>query len=102
MELGTTDIEDEMNNPIEFVLYNSFPNPFNPITTISWELPTNNYVILKVYDVLGNEIDELVNEEQSAGIHHISFNAGGLSSGAYYYKISAGDFSKTAKLLLLK
>lgn len=102
MDLGTTDIEDEIKNPREFVLYNSFPNPFNPITTLSWELPANNYVILKVYDVLGNEIAELVNEEQSAGKHQINFDASGLSSGAYYYKISAGDFSKTAKLLLLK
>jgi hypothetical protein len=102
MGLGTTDIEDEANSLGSFVLHQNFPNPFNPATTISWELPTNNYVILKVYDVLGNEIAELLNEEQSAGRHQVSFDAIGLSSGTYFYKLTAGNFSKTAKLLLIK
>ncbi len=102
MVLGTTDIEDEASAPGEFVLHQNFPNPFNPATTISWEIPSSNFVTLKIYDLLGKEIAALVNEEQRAGKHQINFNAKELSSGTYFYKLTAGDYSKTAKLLLLK
>ncbi|OGU77132.1 MAG: hypothetical protein A2W11_11295 [Ignavibacteria bacterium RBG_16_35_7] len=88
--------------PIRFALYQNFPNPFNPTTVISWQLPISGYVSLKVYDVLGNEITTLVNEEKPAGSNEIEFDASGLPSGIYFYKLQAGNFVETKKMILLK
>ena len=90
-----------------FSLAQNFPNPFNPTTTIKFTVPqedrreTKN-VILKVYDVLGNEIETLVNEENPAGEYEIQFNAEELSSGIYFYQLRAGNFIDTKKMVLMK
>lgn len=97
-----TNIQDK-NNVIEcFLLSNNFPNPFNPNTTIVYYLPISSEVKLKIYDVLGNEIATLVNEEKPAGTYEVNFDAGNLASGIYIYKLLAGDFIQTRKMILLK
>ncbi|MBK7498428.1 MAG: T9SS type A sorting domain-containing protein [Ignavibacteriales bacterium] len=97
-----TDVEDETQLPTEFALMQNYPNPFNPTTTIAYHLPNTSKVQLKVYDVLGNEIETLVNEEKSAGSYEVEFNASSLSSGMYLYKLQAGDLIAVKKLILLK
>jgi M6 family metalloprotease-like protein len=88
--------------PISYDLYQNFPNPFNPSTTIRYAIPNAVLVTLKVYDVLGNEIATLVNEEKSSGSYEVSFSGSGLSSGIYFYSINAGSFGETKKIILLK
>jgi len=96
--------------PGEFVLYQNYPNPFNPSTTIQFQAPNSSFVNLKVYDILGNEVATLVNEEKPAGTYEVEFSAkGGLASGIYFYKLQvypavsgAGIFIETKKLMLLK
>ncbi len=85
-----------------FKLEQNYPNPFNPSTTISWQLPVDAFVSLKVYDVLGNEVASLVNEEKPAGIYEVEFDASTLSSGTYFYRLEAGSFVQTRKMILLK
>lgn len=90
-----------------FELYQNYPNPFNPSTTIKWQMPETGIVILKIYDVLGNEIATLVNEEKPAGNFEVDFSShsregGNLSSGVYFYRLQAGDFIQTKKMLLIK
>ena len=96
------DDQDELILPKEIILYQNFPNPFNSSTTIRYELPEEGFVSLKVYDVLGNEVASLINEERQAGYYSIEFNASDLSSGIYFYRLNTGNFSSTKKLLLLK
>ncbi|MFC2135688.1 T9SS type A sorting domain-containing protein [Bacteroidota bacterium] len=86
-----------------FKLCQNFPNPFNPETRISYSLKNSGFVTLKIYDSLGREIHTLVNEQKTAGFHSIPFNAGELSSGIYFYKITAGDeFTDTKKMVYLR
>ena len=85
-----------------FILYQNYPNPFNPTTTIDYAINSNQFVILKVYDILGNEISTLVNKEQHAGNYEITFNGGNLASGVYFYTIKAGSFYCVKKFVLLK
>ena len=91
-----------LSSPEDFSLSQNYPNPFNPSTIISWQSPVGSYQTLKVFDVLGNEVATLVNEYKTAGSYSVTFEAGNLSSGIYYYTISAGDFHQTKKLVLLK
>lgn len=86
----------------QYLLSQNYPNPFNPSTTISYQLPTNTLVVLKVFDVLGREVETLVNERQSAGSHSVRFKAANLPSGVYFYRLQAGVYHDTKKLLLLK
>ena len=86
----------------EFTLYQNIPNPFNPATTLSFDLPTAGDVLLTVYDIQGREVSRLADGETSAGLHEIKFDAGGLSSGIYFAKLTSGNISKTQKLLLIK
>lgn len=95
-------IEVEVSSPQNFELSQNYPNPFNPTTTISFSLPQNAFVTLKVYDVLGNEIATLVNEEKSAGKYIINFDATSLSSGIYFYSINAGTFNQVKKMTLIR
>ena len=95
-------VEVSFNAPAEFSLKQNYPNPFNPSTKISYALPSKGFVTLKVYDVIGNEVASLVNQEQEEGEHNISFDASNLSSGIYFYKITAGNFVKTMKMILLR
>jgi len=88
--------------PSEFSLAQNYPNPFNPITAISYQLPMNTFVTLKVYDVLGNEVATLVNEEKSAGSYEVEFNATELGSGVYFYTLKADEFLSTKKMILMK
>ncbi|MDP2363587.1 MAG: T9SS type A sorting domain-containing protein, partial [Ignavibacteria bacterium] len=88
--------------PSQFILEQNFPNPFNPSTIIQYAIGSTQIVQLKVYDVLGKKVATLVNEEKSAGSYEISFNATQLSSGIYFYKLHAGSFVETKKMLLLK
>ena len=90
------------NLPDEFNLNQNYPNPFNPTTVISYKLPISSLVAIKVYDVLGREVQTLVNERQNAGNHSITFSASSLPSGVYFYRLHAGNYSATKKLLLLK
>ncbi len=88
--------------PDIFELSQNYPNPFNPTTKIKYQLPESGFVTLKVYDVLGNEITYLVNEEKFAGSYEIEFDASQLSSGIYFYKIQASDYFETKKMGYLK
>jgi hypothetical protein len=98
-----TDVKNGQGQiPSDFALKQNYPNPFNPKTVISYELPVSRFVNLEVYDVLGREIRMLVSERQSAGTHSVTFNAGGLSSGVYFYRLTAGSYGDTKKLILAK
>lgn len=88
--------------PVDFRLEQNYPNPFNPSTKISWQSPVSGHQTLKVYDVLGNEVATLVNEFTNAGNYKIDFNASALSSGVYFYKLQAGSFIQTKKMILIK
>lgn len=90
------------NEPNNFYIFQNYPNPFNPSTTIRYEVPDRNFVTIKVYDILGNEIATLVNEEKPSGFYEIEFDAYNLSSGIYFYQLKAGGFTATKKLILLK
>ncbi len=93
---------DDLNMPHEFALYQNYPNPFNPETRIRFELPYQSYVTLKIYDVLGSEAAEIVNEELPAGKYETIFNAAELASGVYLYQFQAGSFTYARKLIVLK
>ena len=80
----------------------TYPNPFNPSTRITFDLIKSSHVSLTVYDLLGREVNVLVNEVQSAGTHSIAFDGTGLPSGIYLYRLQTGDFSITRKMVLLK
>ncbi len=88
--------------PEKYVLHQNYPNPFNPSTTISYSLPTQSQVELKIYDVLGREVATLVNKEQNTGSYQVQFNASNLGSGVYFYQIRAGSFVERKKMILLK
>jgi len=88
--------------PDGFVLKQNYPNPFNPSTKIKYSVPQTSQVQIKVFDVLGNEIETLISEEKPTGSYEVQFNASELSSGIYFYKLQAGNFIETKKMLLLK
>jgi hypothetical protein len=95
----------EVNNPkipAEFNLEQNYPNPFNPKTVIGYRLPVTGNVTLKVYDVLGSEVATLVNEYKPAGRYEVNFNAESLSSGIYFYKLRAGSYNETKKMVLIR
>ncbi len=98
--------QDNTNIPSNFALFNNYPNPFNPSTTIKFALPTESFVNLEIYNSLGEKISTLINEQLKAGNYTFNFNAQNLSSGVYFYKILAkynnGTFEKTNKMILLK
>ena len=106
-----TGVNNKKNNtPISFKLSQNYPNPFNPTTTIQYAVPSAvkgnasslQQVELKVYDILGREVATLVNQEQNPGQYQVTFNAGNLASGTYFYRLRAGDFVRVKKMLLLK
>ncbi|MBM2846477.1 MAG: hypothetical protein HW407_1789 [Bacteroidetes bacterium] len=111
----TTAVKDlSSNSPTSFVLEQNYPNPFNPTTRIAFTLPSQSantaegrervgsHVTLKVYDLLGREVATMVNEEMKPGRYEVAFNAEGLASGTYFYRIQAGALTQTRKLLLLR
>jgi photosystem II stability/assembly factor-like uncharacterized protein len=99
-----TSVPEEKGNPlpVKVVLEQNYPNPFNPTTTISFQLTANSFVTLKVYDVLGREVATLVNEAKLPGTYSVQWDAAGVASGVYFYKLQAGKFVETKKLLLLR
>ncbi len=100
-------IEVEGINPAQFTLFQNYPNPFNPSTSFKFSIPFDSNVKLKLFNMLGQEIAELLNSEISAGIHHINFNASSLSSGTYFYVLEANgnngsNFTAIKKMMLLR
>ena len=90
------------NIPQKFFVTQNYPNPFNPITKISWQSPVSGWQTLIVYDVLGNEVATLANQEKPAGNYEVEFDASHLSSGVYYYQLRTGEFVETKKMILLR
>jgi hypothetical protein len=88
--------------PTEFALEQNYPNPFNPATTIRWHLPARARVKITLFDMLGREVVTLVNEQREAGTHSVRLDATGLASGAYIYRVTAGEFTAVRKLLVIK
>ncbi len=97
-----TGVKKKGTLPEQFSLFQNYPNPFNPTTMISYQLPMNNHVTLKVYDALGREVATLVNELKDAGNYSVKFDASKLSSGMYFYILNAGNFSSVKKMILMK
>ncbi len=98
----SVDVKQKTNQLRGFNLSQNYPNPFNPSTNLSFVIGNSSFVTLKVYDVLGNEVATLVNEEKSPGTYKVNFSAQNLSSGVYYYSITAGSYTKSMKMVLLK
>jgi Secretion system C-terminal sorting domain len=96
------DNPSEGSVPSEYTLEQNYPNPFNPSTTLVYSIPQESQVSLKIYDVMGREVVELVNGKQTAGSYSIEFEAASLASGTYFYKLTAGEFSSVKKMVLLK
>ena len=94
--------EKKTETPNGFELKQNYPNPFNPSTKINYELRVTNYVSLKVYDVLGNEVSDLVAQKQNAGFYEIDFDGNNLAGGVYYYTLKIDGYSETKKMVLLK
>jgi len=88
--------------PQKAVLSQNYPNPFNPSTKIQYELPKSSMVRLSVYDILGREVSVLMNERRNAGSYEVQFDAHNLASGVYFYRLTAGSFVETRKLLLVR
>jgi Secretion system C-terminal sorting domain len=102
IQVGAITSINEKENIFTYKLEQNFPNPFNPSTKIRYYIPNRQFVSLKVYDLVGNEIVTLVNEETNAGSHEVIFNAKNIASGIYFYTLNTGNFSATKKFLLLK
>ena len=99
----TTELDDqELINPNDFVLFQNYPNPFNPSTKISWQSPVGSWHTLNVFDMLGNEVVTLVDEFKPAGTYSVQFKIEDLTSGVYIYRLQAGDFVQTKKMLFIK
>ena len=99
---GPSAVETIGGTPQGFQLSQNYPNPFNPSTKISFSIPEEGYVSLKVFNSLGEEVAELVNESITTGNYSVSFDASGLTSGVYFYQIKAGNFVETKKMILIK
>ena len=96
------DVKDEFSLVADFELFQNYPNPFNPGTSIKYAVNSAQFITLKVYDLLGNEIATLANEEKPAGIYEVEFTGKQLPSGIYFYQLKAGSFTITKKMVLIK
>ena len=88
--------------PLSFELRQNYPNPFNSATTIEFALPKSAFVTLKVFNLLGEEVATLIAEQRSAGLHKLNWDARGLASGVYLYRLEAGSFRQSKKLILMR
>jgi len=95
-------VDEQMLLPKQFALEQNYPNPFNPVTTISYSLPIKSLVELVIYNALGEKVNQLVKEKKEAGTYEITWYAEQLPSGIYFYRLQAGDFIETKKMLLMK
>jgi hypothetical protein len=100
--VNITSVTDANGIPTDYVLYQNYPNPFNPSTTIRYDLPSSTHVTLKVYNTLGQEVATVVDETQEPGHRSAQFDASDLPSGVYLYRVQAGDFVQSKKLILLR
>ena len=98
----TGGIDNNRSQATEYKLLQNYPNPFNPSTTIRYSIPTTSLISLKVYDILGRELATLVNEEKPAGTYKLTWNAANIPSGIYFYKLQAGNYIQTKKMILMK
>ncbi|MCH9030222.1 MAG: T9SS type A sorting domain-containing protein [Bacteroidetes bacterium] len=98
----SNEISVNVNKPNKFLLGQNYPNPFNPNTRIFYSIPVKAFVIINIYDVLGNEVATLINEEKREGRYEVLFNANGISSGIYYYRMQANEFVDVKKMIILK
>jgi flagellar hook assembly protein FlgD len=88
--------------PTEYSLTQNYPNPFNPSTKITYSIPEASLVTIKIYDITGNDLETLINEEKVVGAYEITWDGSNYPSGIYFYKIEAGNFVETKKLVLIK
>lgn len=95
-------VENQNNTPVAYRLYQNYPNPFNPVTQVTYEIPENEFVSITLYDVIGKEIKKLVNKFHKSGKYSVELDAGDLSGGVYFYRIIAGKFTDSKKLVLIK
>ncbi|MBT8383428.1 MAG: T9SS type A sorting domain-containing protein, partial [Ignavibacteria bacterium] len=102
IDFSLTNVQETTSKIRAYELFHNYPNPFNPTTKIEFQIEDLGFVDLKVYDVLGNEVATLVNEEKSAGIYEVEFNGSELTSGIYFYQLKAGNFVETKKMIVLK
>lgn len=98
----STDVAYEENQPNDYSISQNYPNPFNPATTIVYALPKEGMVTLRIYNILGQVVSTLVNQNQATGTYTVNFNANDLSSGIYFYNIQAGNFNQVKKMMLIK
>lgn len=98
----TTSVENNNETPKDFQLMQNHPNPFNPSTTIRYTIPVESAIQIKIYNVMGMEIETLLNRKQSAGYYNLTFDASNLPSGVYFYTIRANNYTDTKKMILLK
>jgi hypothetical protein len=99
---GPTTAPEENNLPANYALFQNYPNPFNPVTRIVFQIPASQFVSITIYDILGKEVKKVLHKEVAAGTHTVTWNASGTPSGIYFYRLTAGGFTQTRKLLLLK
>jgi hypothetical protein len=99
---NSTSVADRSKIPEQYELYQNYPNPFNPTTVIKYRLPGIRHVLLRVFDVLGREVKTLINQRQNGGSHSVAFDAGKLTSGVYFYRLDAGSYTATMKMVLVK
>lgn len=102
LDPALVNVEDEVTSLTQFILHQNYPNPFNPSTNLQYAIGSGQIVTLKVYDVLGNEIATLVNEEKQAGSYNVEFDGSGLPSGIYFYQIKTNKTIQTKKMVYLK
>jgi flagellar hook assembly protein FlgD len=102
VNISVTSVGENPSSPTVFKLYDNYPNPFNPSTSIRYSIPEGSFTSIKIYNSLGSEVATIVNETKSAGTYEVEFNASNLSSGIYYYTLQAGSFSETKKMILMK
>jgi hypothetical protein len=102
LSIVTTGMAEANEIPADYVLCQNYPSPFNPSTSIRYGLPTRSHVTLTVFNALGQQVTQMVNGEVDAGYHEVRFNANGLPSGVYFYRLNAGSYVETRKMLLVR
>jgi hypothetical protein len=101
-QIITTINQNNINIPEKFSLFQNYPNPFNPTTIIKFQITISKFVKLSVFDMLGHEVATLMNEQLKPGMYEVEWDGTGYSSGTYYYKLFAGDYVETKKMILMK